>query len=69
MTKFHQNDLIRKGRDLGLKIHKEYLLGERGIVIENIGKDLMHPYHQLSYICLDYVTTLRAIQGLGVKNA
>lgn len=69
MTKFHQNDLIRKGRNLRLKIYKEYLRGERAIVIENIGKDLMYPYQQLSYICLDYVTTLRAIRGLGGKNA
>ena len=68
MTKSQQNELIRRGRDMGLKVYKEYLRGERGITIESVGENLMPPHNQYNYICLDYDTTLRAINSLGGNN-
>ena len=69
MTKPQQNDLIHKGRVLRLKIHKEYLRGERAIVIDNVGEDLTPPHYQFSYITLDYDIALLAIHDLGGANA
>ncbi len=68
MTKAEQNDLLLRGRSIGLKMCKEYLRGERGIVIENMGECLMDPSKESSFISIDYNTMLHAITSIGEEN-